>query len=132
MLREYEVERQVGTAGPSNCFKIYAAKKLSTKQVCELSQSLHCIQIVVFSRFLFGWVDSWLQSRVAYLCAAFKLFEKKQIERWPRAEREAFPELLRRGISQLTRLRHPRLLTVGVALLDGCRLAQRRRRRVSG
>lgn len=40
------------------------------------------------------------------------LFEKKQIEKWPKAEREAFPELLKRGIAQLTRLRHPRLLVV--------------------
>lgn len=40
------------------------------------------------------------------------LFEKKDIERWPRREKEVFGELLKRGISQLTRLRHPRLLVV--------------------
>lgn len=27
-------------------------------------------------------------------------------------ERDAFPDLLKRGISQLTRLRHPRILTI--------------------
>ncbi|KAI6244118.1 Protein kinase domain-containing protein [Aphelenchoides fujianensis] len=44
------------------------------------------------------------------------LFERKQIEKWPKAEKEAFPELIKRGVSQLTRLRHPRLLTVEHAL----------------
>jgi SCY1-like protein 2 len=29
------------------------------------------------------------------------LFEKKLIERWPRAEKEAFPDLLKRGVSQV-------------------------------
>uniref|UniRef100_A0A914XMK5 Protein kinase domain-containing protein n=1 Tax=Plectus sambesii TaxID=2011161 RepID=A0A914XMK5_9BILA len=43
---------------------------------------------------------------------ALWLFEKKDIERWPRREKEIFGELLKRGISQLTRLRHPRLLVI--------------------
>ncbi|KAI6191626.1 Protein kinase domain-containing protein [Aphelenchoides bicaudatus] len=40
------------------------------------------------------------------------LFEKRQIEKWPKHEKEAFPELLKRGVNQLTRLRHPRILTI--------------------
>uniref|UniRef100_A0AC34G5K6 Protein kinase domain-containing protein n=1 Tax=Panagrolaimus sp. ES5 TaxID=591445 RepID=A0AC34G5K6_9BILA len=40
------------------------------------------------------------------------LFDKKYCEKWPRQDKDAFPELLKRGISQLTRLRHPRLLIV--------------------
>uniref|UniRef100_A0A915EKZ7 Protein kinase domain-containing protein n=1 Tax=Ditylenchus dipsaci TaxID=166011 RepID=A0A915EKZ7_9BILA len=44
------------------------------------------------------------------------LFEKKQLERWSKQEREDFPELLKRGVSQLTRLRHPRLLVIERAL----------------
>lgn len=44
------------------------------------------------------------------------LFEKRQIEKWPKSDKEAFPELLRRGIAQLTRLRHPRLLIIERAL----------------
>jgi len=62
---------------PGLSWKIYAGRKLSTKQPVAI----------------------WL-------------FEKKQIEKWPRNEKEAFPELLKRGVNQLTRLRHPRLLVV--------------------
>uniref|UniRef100_A0A914CTI1 Protein kinase domain-containing protein n=1 Tax=Acrobeloides nanus TaxID=290746 RepID=A0A914CTI1_9BILA len=47
---------------------------------------------------------------------AIWVFEKKQVERWPKHERETFPEILKKGISQLTRLRHPRLLIVEHAL----------------
>ncbi|MFH4975121.1 hypothetical protein AB6A40_001830 [Gnathostoma spinigerum] len=46
------------------------------------------------------------------------LFEKKDIEKWPREEREVFTEILKRGVSQLTRLRHPRILVVEHPLED--------------
>uniref|UniRef100_A0A7E4V891 Protein kinase domain-containing protein n=1 Tax=Panagrellus redivivus TaxID=6233 RepID=A0A7E4V891_PANRE len=44
------------------------------------------------------------------------LFDKKYCDKWSKQDKEAFPELLKRGISQLTRLRHPRLLIVEHAL----------------
>ncbi|GLH08809.1 SCY1-like protein 2 [Gryllus bimaculatus] len=44
--------------------------------------------------------------------AAIFVFEKRQLERWSRNDRETLLETLRRGISQLTRLRHPQILTV--------------------
>uniref|UniRef100_A0A914GUG1 Protein kinase domain-containing protein n=1 Tax=Globodera rostochiensis TaxID=31243 RepID=A0A914GUG1_GLORO len=44
------------------------------------------------------------------------LFEKRQMDNWAPARREEFPEMLKRGVSQLTRLRHPRILTVERAL----------------
>ncbi|KAI6209506.1 Protein kinase domain-containing protein [Aphelenchoides besseyi] len=81
IFREYEVQEQVASAGPGNCWKIFQGTKLSTKQT----------------------VSVWL-------------FEKKQIEKWPRVEREAFPDIMKRGVHQLTRLRHPRLLIVEHAL----------------
>ncbi|XP_069689462.1 SCY1-like protein 2 isoform X1 [Periplaneta americana] len=44
--------------------------------------------------------------------AAIFVFEKRQLEKWPRGDREAMLETLRRGVSQLTRLRHPQILIV--------------------
>nr|XP_018915596.1 PREDICTED: SCY1-like protein 2 isoform X1 [Bemisia tabaci]XP_018915597.1 PREDICTED: SCY1-like protein 2 isoform X1 [Bemisia tabaci]XP_018915598.1 PREDICTED: SCY1-like protein 2 isoform X1 [Bemisia tabaci]XP_018915599.1 PREDICTED: SCY1-like protein 2 isoform X1 [Bemisia tabaci] len=44
------------------------------------------------------------------------VLEKKQLERWQRNEREIILETLRRGIAQLTRLRHPQVLVVCHAL----------------
>ncbi|KAJ9582023.1 hypothetical protein L9F63_003606, partial [Diploptera punctata] len=44
--------------------------------------------------------------------AAIFVFEKRLLERWPRGDREAMLETLRRGVSQLTRLRHPQILIV--------------------
>ncbi|XP_067000807.2 SCY1-like protein 2 [Anabrus simplex] len=44
--------------------------------------------------------------------AAIFVLEKRQLERWSRTDREAMLDTLRRGVSQLTRLRHPQVLTV--------------------
>ncbi|GFN83526.1 scy1-like protein 2 [Plakobranchus ocellatus] len=44
--------------------------------------------------------------------ASVFLFEKKQIEKHHKRDREAIVETLRRGVQQLTKLRHPRILSV--------------------
>ncbi|XP_055712763.1 SCY1-like protein 2 [Phlebotomus papatasi] len=43
--------------------------------------------------------------------AIFEL-EKRQLERWQKDDREVMMETLKRGISQLTKIRHPQVLTV--------------------
>uniref|UniRef100_A0A6B2EG24 Protein kinase domain-containing protein n=1 Tax=Phlebotomus kandelakii TaxID=1109342 RepID=A0A6B2EG24_9DIPT len=43
--------------------------------------------------------------------AIFEL-EKRQLERWQKDDREVMLETLKRGISQLTKIRHPQVLTV--------------------
>ncbi|XP_068158038.1 SCY1-like protein 2 [Drosophila tropicalis] len=40
------------------------------------------------------------------------VFEKKSLERWSRDDRETMLETLRRGVQQLTKIRHPHVLTV--------------------
>lgn len=44
--------------------------------------------------------------------AAIFVFEKKQLDKWSKKDREGMIETLKKGVSQLTRLRHPRILTV--------------------
>lgn len=45
--------------------------------------------------------------------AAIFVFEKRMLERWSsRADRELVLETLKRGVMQLTKLRHPQVLTV--------------------
>jgi len=44
--------------------------------------------------------------------AAVFVFEKKQLEKWSRKDRDNMIDTLKKGVSQLTRLRHPRILTV--------------------
>lgn len=44
--------------------------------------------------------------------AAVFVFEKKILERFPKRDREAICEQLRKGVAQLTKLRHPCILTV--------------------
>nr|CAD7407170.1 unnamed protein product [Timema poppensis] len=44
--------------------------------------------------------------------ASIFVFEKRQLERWPRGDRDTILDSLRRGIHQLTKLRHPQILTV--------------------
>ena len=40
------------------------------------------------------------------------LFEKKSVERYSRGERDVIIDLLRSGVQQLTKLRHPKILAV--------------------
>ncbi|CAI4228738.1 unnamed protein product [Auanema sp. JU1783] len=40
------------------------------------------------------------------------LYDKKDCEKWPKDDRELFLSTIKRGVSQLTRLRHPRLLVI--------------------
>ncbi|XP_017482610.1 PREDICTED: SCY1-like protein 2 [Rhagoletis zephyria] len=40
------------------------------------------------------------------------VFEKKMLERWAKDDRETMLETLRRGVQQLTKIRHPHVLTV--------------------
>ncbi|KAL0276542.1 UNVERIFIED_CONTAM: hypothetical protein PYX00_004098 [Menopon gallinae] len=44
--------------------------------------------------------------------ASIFVFEKKLLEKWPREKRDAILESMKRGIIQLTRLRHPQILIV--------------------
>ncbi|CAH0399667.1 unnamed protein product [Chilo suppressalis] len=44
--------------------------------------------------------------------ASIFVFEKKHLDRWSKADRDIMLETLRRGIVQLTKLRHPQILTV--------------------
>ncbi|CAG9787952.1 unnamed protein product [Diatraea saccharalis] len=44
--------------------------------------------------------------------ASIFVFEKKHLDRWSKADRDIMMEILRRGIVQLTKLRHPQVLTV--------------------
>lgn len=40
------------------------------------------------------------------------VFDKKMIDRYQKFEKDQIIDSLKRGVQQLTRLRHPRLLTV--------------------
>ena len=40
------------------------------------------------------------------------MFEKKQLERFSRRDRDTVLDVLKKGVSQLTRLRHPKILSV--------------------
>ncbi|VBB31519.1 unnamed protein product [Acanthocheilonema viteae] len=60
----------------------------------------------------FSWKVYAAQKRSTKKAVSVWLFEKRNLEKWPRYERELFSEILRRGVSQLTRLRHPRILVI--------------------
>lgn len=44
--------------------------------------------------------------------ASVFVFEKKLLEKWPKENREVILDSLKCGITQLTKLRHPQILTV--------------------
>nr|CAG4640636.1 EOG090X018J [Eulimnadia texana] len=77
VTREYDIIKQIGSAGPGLLWKIYSGHKRSTKQE-----------------------------------AAVFVLEKRLLERFSKKDRDYFLELSRKGAAQLTRLRHPQVLTV--------------------
>ena len=48
--------------------------------------------------------------------ASVFVLEKRLMDQWARRDRENMLETLKQGVSQLTRLRHPRVLTVQHAM----------------
>ncbi|CAG9531638.1 unnamed protein product [Cercopithifilaria johnstoni] len=60
----------------------------------------------------FNWKVYAAQKRSTKKAVSVWLFEKRNLEKWPRYERELFLEIMKRGVSQLTRLRHPRILVI--------------------
>ncbi|VDO50288.1 unnamed protein product [Onchocerca flexuosa] len=60
----------------------------------------------------YSWKIYAAQKRSTKKPVSVWLFEKRNLEKWPRYERELFSEILKKGISQLTRLRHPRILVI--------------------
>jgi len=40
------------------------------------------------------------------------VFEKKQLDRFSRRDRDIVLDVLKKGVSQLTRLRHPKILSI--------------------
>ena len=44
--------------------------------------------------------------------AAVFVFEKKLLDKYSKRDRELIVEILKKGVSQLTRLRHPKILSV--------------------
>ncbi|VDN94567.1 unnamed protein product [Brugia pahangi] len=61
---------------------------------------------------VFSWKIYAAQKRSTKKPVSVWLFEKRNLEKWPKYERELFSEILKRGVSQLTRLRHPRILVI--------------------
>lgn len=44
--------------------------------------------------------------------ASIFVLEKRQLDKWSKSEREHIIEVIKKGIAQLTRLRHPQILIV--------------------
>jgi len=44
--------------------------------------------------------------------ASIFVLEKRQLDKWSKTEREHIIEVVKKGVAQLTRLKHPQILTV--------------------
>lgn len=75
--------------------------------------------VLMFKEFLYLQSLIRLISTVANYCLSLTLqevavfvFDKKIIDKYQKFEKDQIIDSLKRGVQQLTRLRHPRLLTV--------------------
>ena len=46
------------------------------------------------------------------------VFEKRSLDKWDRQDRELMLEILRRGVAQLTRIRHPQVRQHGILVFN--------------
>ncbi|CRK88468.1 CLUMA_CG002209, isoform A [Clunio marinus] len=77
LAREYEIDKQVCSAGIGLLWRVFKGTKKSTKQEAAIFE-----------------------------------FQKKQLDRFSKDDKEQLLEILRRGVVQLTKIRHPHVLTV--------------------
>ncbi|KER25046.1 hypothetical protein T265_07437 [Opisthorchis viverrini] len=77
LTREYDLGKQIGSAGPGMLWKLFAAKKRSTQQEATV----------------------WA-------------FDKKSIDNYPKSQKESMIEILKYGVATLTRIKHPKVLSV--------------------
>jgi len=60
---------------------------------------IYCLYLIQYTKFFFQ-------------DAAIFVFEKKTLEKYSRKDKEIIIEALKKGAAQLTRLRHPKVLSV--------------------
>lgn len=100
VTREFEVGRHIASGGPGMCWRIYNGTKKSTKQVCH--------RIAPLCSHSNAHEDPFYHSQEV----AVFVFDKKMIDKYQKFDKDQIVDSLKRGVQQLTRLRHPRLLTV--------------------
>ena len=100
VIKEYEIGKQVASAGPGLLWKVHSAIKKSTQQVRDVKySSKQACPFLSFS--CFQEVSVFLFNKVT-----------PELEKVPKKRREAIYEMLRRCPTNLARLRHPHLLTI--------------------
>lgn len=101
VTREFEVGKHIASGGPCMCWRIYNGTKKSTKQVGLIYNNCLCLPGLNLLHSVF------LVQEVAVF-----VFDKKVVDKYQKYEKDQIIDSLKRGVQQLTRLRHPRLLTV--------------------
>ncbi|XP_053684218.1 SCY1-like protein 2 [Sabethes cyaneus] len=81
VIREYDINRHIGSAGKGCVWKIFSGFKKSTKEESSIF-----------------------------------VLEKKLFERYSKEDREEIYSVIKHGVVQLTKIRHPQILTVQHAL----------------
>lgn len=121
VTREFEVGRHIASGGPGMCWRIYNGTKKSTKQVCViLPWSAQLVNIIEMNTQHEGFPQRRLIKLITVYCCllwtlqevAVFVFDKKIIDKYQKFEKDQIIDSLKKGVQQLTRLRHPRLLTV--------------------
>lgn len=110
VTREFEVGRHIASGGPGLCWRIYNGTKKSTKQVCLTFPAINCWTVLITN-----WLGRLVLCRVIFNPfqeVAVFVFDKKMVDKYQKFEKDQIIDSLKRGVQQLTRLRHPRLLTV--------------------
>ena len=103
VIKEYEIGKQVASAGPGLLWKVHNAIKKSTQQVrrVKYSSKQQACPFLFPVPVLIQEVSVFLFSKVA-----------PELEKVPKKRREAIYEMLRRCPTNLARLRHPHLLMI--------------------
>lgn len=85
---------------------------VSCQLFCYLPKYTVCAQLFTFQIEGLLWKVYNGSKKSTKQEASIFVFEKKYLEKWPKDERDAMLDILKRSVVQLTKIRHPKVLTV--------------------
>lgn len=113
VTREYEATKHIASAG----IGVYSYSVVFTFS-CKTNYKQYLLQTPKMFNTSFDYILGLLwkiysgYKKSTNQPASIFLLEKRQLDKWSKTEREHIIEVIKKGVAQLSRLKHPQILTV--------------------
>lgn len=113
IFREYEVTSQIASGGPGLLVHLKFCLWYSVQGTYRDPIMVHVnYMLLLFGPLGLFWKIYSGSKKSTRQEASIFVFEKKEFDKWRKKDRDRMVETLKKGVQQLTKLRHPRILTV--------------------